>query len=67
MNQKLEIASRILAGLVSNPAVIATNPMQGFKLVNCTESQIAQYAVALADELFKADLALSGYPSQNYK
>ena len=48
---KLEIASRILASLVLNPAIIQPNNRSGWGLVNCTEQDLADMALSLADKL----------------
>lgn len=50
---RIEIASRILAGLVSNNAVISGNGRCGWATVNCSESELASYALILADDLIK--------------
>jgi hypothetical protein len=52
---RLEIASRILAGLCANPSVIAHNHNCGWSLVNCTDADLAGYAVSLADALIADD------------
>ena len=52
---RLEIASQILAGLCANPSVIAHNHNCGWSLVNCTDADLAGYAVSLADALIAAD------------
>lgn len=52
---RLQIASRILAGLVANPNVVAHNHNCGWSLVNCTDSDIAGYALKLADDLMAAN------------
>lgn len=44
----------IMKGLISNPAIIAKNPSCGFSLVNCTEDQLAGYAVTLAGHALNA-------------
>lgn len=51
---RLEVASRIMAGLVSNPSVIQGNERVGWALVNCTDRQLAEYATRLADEVLAA-------------
>lgn len=51
MNDRLEIASRILAGFAANPAIFAPNPQCGWSLVNATDEDIVGYALALADTL----------------
>ena len=52
---RLEIASRILAGLCANPSVIAHNHNCGWSLVNCTDADLAGYAVSLANALISAE------------
>ena len=52
-NRRLEIASRILAGFASNPAVFAHNPNCGWSLVNCTDEQLVGVALDLTDILIK--------------
>lgn len=49
-----EYAAKILAGFAANPAIFAPNPGCGWALVNCTDAQLAAYAVQLANELFSA-------------
>lgn len=44
----------IMKGLVSNPAIIGNNPSCGWSLVNCTDEQLAGYAVTLAHHALKA-------------
>lgn len=56
---RLEIAAKILAGFAANPAVFASNDRCGWALVNCTDEDIAGYAVRLADVLIQADSAIS--------
>ena len=52
---RIELASRILAGLCANPSVIAHNHNCGWSLVNCTDADLAGYAVSLADALVSAE------------
>ena len=52
---RIELASRILAGLCANPSVIAHNRNCGWSLVNCTDADLAGYAVSLADALVSAE------------
>lgn len=54
-NQRLEIASRILAGFASNPAVFAPNPNCGWCLVNFKDEDLAGYSLALADKLIEGE------------
>lgn len=55
MKTRIEIAAQILAGFAANPAVFAPRPDCGWALCNCTDEDIAGYAVHLADALIKAD------------
>jgi len=50
-SKRLDIATRILAGLVANPSIIAPRENCGWSLCNITENQIAIYAVVLAEAL----------------
>lgn len=52
---RLEIASRILAGFAANPAIFAQNGNCGWSLVNCTDEDIAGYALHLADKLIEGE------------
>ena len=61
--RRSEIASRILAGLCANPSVIAHNHNCGWSLVNCTDSDLAGYAVSLADTLIAALAASTPNPN----
>ena len=44
-------AIEIMKGLVSNPSVVAPDSRIGWGLANCTEGQLATYALGLADSL----------------
>jgi len=57
-NQRLEIAVKILAGFCANPACFAGNRTNGWALVNCTEDDLAGYAVSIADKLLAAEKAI---------
>lgn len=48
MNDRTIIAAQILAGLCANPAIFAANAMSGWKLVNCSDADLAAYADHLA-------------------
>ena len=52
---RLEIASRILSGFCANPAVFSHNPNCGWALVNCTDADLAGYALTLADALIDGE------------
>lgn len=58
MTTRMEVASRILAGFASNPAIFAQNGMNGWSLVNCTDDDLVGYACHLADRLEAADAHL---------
>lgn len=51
LTMREEAAMRILAGFCANPAVFASNSMNGWDLVNCTDKQLVDYAWRLADQL----------------
>lgn len=48
---QLEIAAMFMQGFCSNPAVFAENGRTGWGLVNCTDSELANYCAKLAKEL----------------
>lgn len=52
--ERLEVASRILAGFCANPSVFAANGVSGWSLVNCTDGDLIGYALHLADGLIGA-------------
>lgn len=54
-NQRLAIASKILAGFAANPVIFAANSKCGWALVNCTDEDLAGYALRLADKLIEAE------------
>lgn len=54
-SQRLEIASRVLAGFAANPAVFASNASCGWSLVNCTDEDLVGYSLSLADKLIKGE------------
>ena len=56
LTKREEFAKTIMGGFASNPAVFAANGQCGWAIVNCTEAQLADYAVGLADTLL-AELA----------
>lgn len=54
-NRRAEIATRLLAGLLANPG----GPVQrradtGWGFINCAPAEVAEAAVALADDLIAA-------------
>ena len=52
---RLEIAAQVLSGFAANPAIFAPNDRCGWSLVNCTDMDIAAYAIRLADQLIEAN------------
>ena len=44
-------AGKALQGFCANPAVFASNPRYGWKLVNATEEELASYCEFLADAM----------------
>ena len=64
--RRSEIASRILAGLCANQSVIAHNHNCGWSLVNCTDADLAGYAVSLADALMAALAASTPNPGVHH-
>ncbi len=55
------LAAQILAGFAANPAIFAPNENCGWSLVNCTDSDIAAYAIRLADVLIAANERIPQY------
>lgn len=49
MTYRQWLIGKVLSGLCANPAVIAANGMNGWKLVNCTEKDLGAYAAYVAD------------------
>jgi len=47
-------AGLAMQGFCANPAVFASNPRSGWGLVNCTDDQLADRCVELADAVIKA-------------
>jgi hypothetical protein len=52
---RLEIASKILAGFAANNAVFAANSNCGWSLVNCTDEDLVGYSLSLADKLIEGE------------
>ena len=61
LTQRQYAAIEMMKSLVSNPCVIAHCSQAGWGLVNCNESQLASYAVRLADEVLMAVESLKPY------
>lgn len=62
-NRRAEIATRLLAGLLANPG----GPVQrradtGWGFINCAPAEVAEAAVALADDLIAALAAHEAQP-----
>lgn len=53
---RLEIASRVLAGLLANPHVVQGDPRAGFYLANATEAELVDFAIGFADSLLTRNL-----------
>ena len=51
MSLRALYAGQVLAGLVSNPSIIAPNGMNGWGLVNCKEADLCAFADHLAAHL----------------
>jgi hypothetical protein len=47
-------ALKVLQGFCANPAVFASNGMSGWALVNCTENELVNYSISIADKYLKA-------------
>lgn len=64
-----DLAVKILAGFAANPAIFAANDKSGCSLVNCTDSDIAAYAVRLADAVLHANshLPQGSFPNPESK
>jgi len=45
------LAGQALSGFCANPSIFQANSMSGWDLVNCTERQLADCAVRIADEM----------------
>jgi len=51
----MHYAAQIMAGFCANPSVFAARADCGWSLCNCTDDDLADYAVRLADKLAEAD------------
>ena len=58
IEKRNQYAAQILAGFAANPAIFAHNSQCGWSLVNCTDDEIAAYAVRLANALLGASDAI---------
>lgn len=54
MNDRLEIASRVLAGFAANPSIFVPNAHRGW-LCNVTDEDLVGYALSLADKLIDGE------------
>lgn len=43
-------AAKIIQGFCANPAIFASNAMNGWQLVNCSEESLIKYAYRIADK-----------------
>jgi hypothetical protein len=57
-----DIAAQILAGFAANPAIFAHSDQCGWTLVNCTDAEIAAYAVRLAGWVMEANDKMGQHP-----
>lgn len=64
---RVNLAAQILSGFAANPAIFQPNERCGWSLVNATDSDIAGYAIRLADELLNANdqMPQKYFPAQN--
>jgi hypothetical protein len=46
--------AKLMQGFAANPAIFATNPGCGWKLVNATEDDLVGYACSIVDRMLKA-------------
>lgn len=54
MDKRIEIAAKILSGLVSNPGgPIQQNSQSGYGFVNCDIKDVCSLSIELADELIR--------------
>lgn len=51
MLDRLAIATKLMSGLLANPTVVGDSTRYGWKLTNCTEEDLAEYSLLLADTL----------------
>lgn len=51
LSQQTYIATKVLQGFCSNPAIFAKNGMTGWDLVNCTNEQLVSLCYSLADAM----------------
>jgi hypothetical protein len=64
MSLRAYIATKIIGGFCANPAIFQANSQSGWDLVNCTERQLSDCAVRIADEMI-ASLKGSPLPADN--
>jgi hypothetical protein len=62
-NERLNIASRILSGLLANKNIVKDNGGYGWGIVNFTEEELAKYSLSFADKLINA--TEGGYENSN--
>ncbi|MBX5089384.1 hypothetical protein [Rhizobium lentis] len=51
MSLRAYIATKVISGLCANPSIFQANSYSGWDLVNCTERQLSDCAVRIADEM----------------
>lgn len=54
ITQRAYLAGKALQGFCANPSIFASNQQSGWDLVNCTDQQLAQACVRLADAVMHA-------------
>lgn len=54
MTLRAYVAAQVVKGFCANPAVFGPNPTCGWRLVNATEDQLADYACLIADKVIAA-------------
>lgn len=59
MSLKEYATIQCMKALLSNPSVVASCPLKGWTLVNCTTNQLAEFAAHIADETIAAAEARS--------
>jgi len=52
-----------MKALLSNPSVVGSSPMKGWELINCTPSQLADFAAHLAHQTLAAARSGHGRPT----
>ena len=64
-DHRIEIAAQILSGFAANPSIFQPNERSGWALINCSDTDLAAYAVRLADELIAANDGIAPQNASN--